>query len=50
MQERKDENFMAACPYGCHHTNNGGLDGTKKFNLGDVDPNEKVKKYSDSQN
>ena len=50
MQERKDDKFVAACPYGCHHQKNGALDGTKKFNLGDVDPNEKIKKYSDSQN
>ena len=48
MQERKDEKFVAACPYGCHHTNNGALDDTKKFVLADVDLNEKVKKYSDS--
>ena len=50
MQERKDDKFRAACPYGCLHTGeNFKLDESKKFKLKDVDPNNELKKYSDSQ-
>jgi len=50
MQERKDEKFRAACPYGCLHTGeNGKLNENLKFKLSDVDPNNQLKKYSDSQ-
>ena len=46
--ERKNANFKAVCPYGCMH-NGVGLEGDcKKFVVNDVDPNSKVKKYSDS--
>lgn len=44
--ERKNPTFKAACPYGCMH--NGETDDFKKFNVEDVDPKCKVKKYSDS--
>ena len=49
-QERKDSKFKAVCPYGCHHTNGDARINEKlKFELADVDPENKVKKYSDSQ-
>ena len=42
-QERKDPKFKATCPFGCQHTNGA------KLVIMDVDPESKVKKYSDSQ-
>ena len=48
--ERKSPNFKAVCPYGCMHNGTDGLDEScQKFVVNDVDPNSKVKKYSDSQ-
>lgn len=44
-QERKDTKFKAACVYGCSFTPDKE---TLKLELTDVDPNNKVKKYSDS--
>ena len=40
------------CPYGCSHTNQAAEDpqaGHSKFRLKDVNPENKIKKYSDSQ-
>lgn len=51
-QEQRDEKFKAVCPYGCSHTNKAAEDpaaGEAKFKLRDVDPEKKIKKYSDSQ-
>ena len=45
-QEVKDAKFKALCPFGCNHTDTT-LAG--RFQLNDVDPDAKVKKYSDSQ-
>ena len=48
-QEKKDCNFKAACPFGCQHTADGDLKQGCTYLLRDVDPNDKIKKYSDSQ-
>ena len=47
-QERKDNKFKAVCPYGCHHTGDARINEKIYFELSDVDPENKVKKYSDS--
>lgn len=45
-QELKDANFKAGCPFGCRHMD--AQDDLCKFELKDVDPTAKIKKYSDS--
>ena len=51
-QEQKDDHFKAVCPYGCSHTNQAAEEpqaSDSKFRLKDVNPENKIKKYSDSQ-